>query len=96
MANPTMTKAELIARVAAESGASKVDTSKAVNALCVVIRQAVSEGISVQLPRVCKIKTVERAARQVRNPRTGETSMKEADIAVRVVVSKSLKDAAKS
>lgn len=67
-----MNKTELIAAVA-EKGFSKKDAEKAVAAVFGSIEDALKAGDKVQLIGFGTFEVRERAAKQGRNPRTGET-----------------------
>ena len=69
-----MNKTELIAAVA-EKGFSKKDAEKAVAAVFGSIEEALKAGDKVQLIGFGTFEVRERAAKQGRNPRTGETMM---------------------
>ena len=66
-----MNKGELI-RAVAEKGLTKKDADKAVSAVFDAIGDALAKGDSVQLLGFGTFATRERAAREGRNPRTGE------------------------
>ena len=72
-----MNKTELVAAVA-EAGFSKKDAEKAVAAVFGSIETALKAGDKVQLIGFGTFEVRERAAKQGRNPRTGETMMFEA------------------
>lgn len=67
-----MNKSELITAVAASSGLSKTDATKAVDAVLDSITRTLSEGGDVSLVGFGTFKVKARAARMGRNPRTGE------------------------
>ena len=73
-----MNKADLIAKVAQETGLTKNNAEKAVNAIFGtqwtngIIIDAVASGDTVQLTGFGTFKSVHRAARVGRNPQTGE------------------------
>ena len=93
MATKAMTRAELASNVASEAGVSVKDANAAISALSAVITATVASGGAVTLPGIGKIESRERAARNVRNPQTGETIRKPADRAPRMVFAKALKTA---
>ena len=66
-----MTKAEFIEKFAAETGLSKKDAAKAVNAFFSVTAEALKKGDKVVFPGSFKAEVVERKARTGRNPLTG-------------------------
>ncbi len=67
-----MNKSELVSAVAA-NGLSKKDAEIAVNAVFGAISDALAKGDAVQLIGFGTFSVKERAAREGRNPRTGET-----------------------
>ena len=68
-----MNKTELVNAVALKGGFKKADAEKAVNAVFASIKEAVAEGEKVQLIGFGTFEAKERAARECRNPKTGET-----------------------
>lgn len=66
-----MNKNELIAKIA-EAGLSKKDAGTALDAAIAAISDALAKGESVQLIGFGSFSVKERAAREGRNPRTGE------------------------
>ncbi|MDR5615037.1 HU family DNA-binding protein [Arsenophonus sp.] len=68
-----MNKTELISKVTAKSGLSKKDAEKAVNAFIETVTEALKSGNDVQLIRFGSFQVKQRAAREGRNPQTGET-----------------------
>lgn len=67
-----MNKTELISAVAEKTGASKKDAEKVVNATFDVITEALSKGDKVALIGFGNFEVRERAAREGKNPQTGE------------------------
>ncbi len=67
-----MNKTKLIAKIAAESGLSKKDSEKALNASLNAITDALNAGDKVQLVGFGIFDVKERAARIGRNPKTKE------------------------
>lgn len=67
-----MNKTELIAKVAEKSDFTKKDTAIVVDALCDVIKETVVTGDKVGIVGFGVFETSERAAREGRNPQTGE------------------------
>ena len=67
-----MKKTELIAAVAEQSGLSKKDAEKALNATSDTIIKAVAEGDKIQLTGFGTFEQRQRNARTGINPRTGE------------------------
>ena len=68
-----MTKAELIAKVAADAGIEKKNADKAVNAALEAITAALVNGEKVSLIGFGTFGVSERAERTGRNPRSGDT-----------------------
>lgn len=67
-----MNKTDLIAAVAAEAAISKKDAAAAVDATFAAITAALKKGEKVQLIGFGTFETRARAARQGKNPKTGE------------------------
>ena len=67
-----MNKNDLVVTVANSSGLSKVDASKAVDAVFDAIITAMKTGDEVRLVGFGTFNVTERAASEGRNPRTGE------------------------
>jgi DNA-binding protein HU-beta len=67
-----MNKSELIDAIANESGLTKVDATKALDAAINAITGAVAGGDSVALIGFGTFKASARAAREGKNPKTGE------------------------
>ncbi|MBE7067500.1 MAG: HU family DNA-binding protein [Ruminococcaceae bacterium] len=67
-----MNKTELIAKVAENAGISKKSATAAVNATFDAITEAIAAGDKVQLAGFGTFETRERAARDGKNPLTGE------------------------
>jgi DNA-binding protein HU-beta len=68
-----MNKTELISKVAAKSGLSKKDAENAVNAFIETVTESLKSGNDVQLIGFGNFQVKQRAARDGRNPKTGET-----------------------
>lgn len=68
-----MNKTELVNAVALACDFSKKDADKAVDAVIASIKGALAEGDKVQLIGFGTFEVRERAAKEGRNPRTGET-----------------------
>jgi DNA-binding protein HU-beta len=71
-------KQDLIKIVANETGLSEAQAGKAVNAFLMAIHDHLARNVEVQISGFGSFKVVERAAREGRNPRTGETMTIEA------------------
>ncbi|MCR5007736.1 MAG: HU family DNA-binding protein [Oribacterium sp.] len=87
-----MNRVELVAEVAKKADLSKKDAEAAVKSVFDAIADALAEGDKVQLIGFGTFDVAERAAREGRNPRTGETMKIEASKAPRFKAGKALKD----
>ena len=67
-----MNKSELIGAVAASAGLTKTDAGRAIDATTAAIITALKKGEAVTLVGFGTFKLTHRAARNGRNPRTGE------------------------
>ena len=88
-----MNKGELIDVVADDAGLSKADATRAVDAVITAITKALKKGDQVALVGFGTFAVKERAARQGRNPRTGETIQIAASHVPGFKAGKALKDA---
>jgi DNA-binding protein HU-beta len=88
-----MNKGDLIDAVAAASGLSKAESTKAVDAVVNSITAALKRGDQVSLVGFGTFAVKHRAARSGRNPRTGETIQIGASNAPGFKAGKALKDA---
>ena len=88
-----MNKNELVTAMAEKSGLAKKDAEAVLNACTTVITDALKSGDSVQLIGFGTFEVRERAARQGRNPHTGETIEIAAAKAPAFKPGKALKDA---
>jgi DNA-binding protein HU-beta len=86
-------KAELIAAVAEESGHTKADAERAVNAVIAVIKQTLKKGDDVRVVGFGTFSVAKRAATTGRNPRTGEPIQIPASKQPKFKAGKELKDA---
>lgn len=87
-----MNKTELIAAMAEESGLTKVDTEKALNAFVHQVEAALKAGEKIHLTGFGSFEVKERAERTGRNPRTGEEVVIAASKAPVFKAGKSLKN----
>lgn len=87
-----MNKAELVAAVAERTELSKKDAEKAIKAVTDVISEELVKGEKVQLVGFGTFKVTERAAREGRNPKTGEPMQIEASKSPKFEAGKALKD----
>lgn len=90
-----MKKNDLIASVAAATGLSKKDADAAVNAVFSVIEGEVAKGEKVTVTGFGTFERRTRAAREGRNPRTGETIQIPAQQTPAFKAGKAFKDAVK-
>ena len=90
-----MTKAELIAGMASESGLTKTDAEKALNAFLSQVEQALKQGEKVQLVGFGSFEVKERAERIGRNSKTKEAIVIPAGRAPVFKAGTALKDAIK-
>ena len=88
-----MNKAELVAKMAEKSGMTKKDTEVALNSFMASVEEALVAGEKVQLVGFGTFETRERAAREGRNPQTGETMEIKASKTPKFKAGKALKDA---
>ena len=88
-----MNKNDLITAMAGKSGMSKKDTEKVLRAFEDVVVEELVKGGKVQLVGFGTFDVAERAAREGRNPQTGEVMPIPASKAPRFKVGKALKDA---
>ena len=87
-----MNKAELIAAVAENAELTKKDAEKAVKAFIEVVTDELKKGEKVQLVGCGTFEVSERAAREGRNPQTGETMEIKASKTPKFKAGKALKD----
>lgn len=88
-----MNKTELIAAVAEKTDLSKKDADAAVSAVLGAITDALKAGEKIQLVGFGTFEVRNRAAKQGRNPRTGETMTVPASKVPAFKAGKALKDA---
>ena len=88
-----MKKVELVEAVAAAAELTKTDATKAIDATFEAITEALVKGDKVPLVGFGTFGVSERAAREGRNPRTGETVKIDARKAVTFKAGTALKDA---
>jgi len=87
-----MNKADLIDAISSQSGNSKADAAKSLEAALDAISKSLSEGNSVSLLGFGKFSVARRNARTGRNPQTGAEIQIPARNAVKFSVAKALKD----
>ena len=67
-----MTKAELVTSIAEKTGLTKKDSEKALAAFVDTVTETLAKGDSIQLVGFGTFEVRERAAREGKNPQTGE------------------------
>ena len=88
-----MNKADFVAQVADAAELSKADSARAVDAFIEVIKKALKKGDDVTLVGFGTFSVRKRAARQGRNPQTGDTIKIKASKNPAFKAGKALKDA---
>ena len=88
-----MTKIELVAAMAEKAGLTKKDAEAALKAFTDVVADELKKGEKVALVGFGTFEVSERAAREGRNPQTGETIQIAASKAPKFKAGKALKDA---
>ena len=88
-----MNRTELIAAVAEAADLSKKDAEKALKAFTDVVEKELKAGSKVQIVGFGTFEVSERAAREGRNPQTGETMTIEASRSPKFKAGKAFKDA---
>lgn len=87
-----MNKTELIAAMAEQAGISKKDAEKALKAFTDVVTEELKKGGKIQLVGFGTFEVSERAAREGRNPQTGEAMAIAASRTPKFKAGKALKD----
>ena len=87
-----MTKAELVSRLANRTGLKKVDVDKVISAFLEEAKKILKEEGKLTLTGFGTFRVVERAAREGRNPQTGELIKIPATKVVRFKPGKDLKN----
>ena len=87
-----MNKTELVAAMAKETNLSKKDVEAALKAFIDVVTDELKNGEKIQLVGFGTFEVRERAAREGRNPQTGETMKIAASKAPKFKAGKALKD----
>lgn len=67
-----MTKAELVSKMAEKAGISKANAEKALKGFMEAVQEALAKGDKIALVGFGTFSVSERAAREGRNPKTGE------------------------
>ena len=87
-----MNKTELVAAIAEKTELSKKDSEKALKAFIDVVTEELAKGEKIQLVGFGTFEVSERAAREGRNPQTGETMKIAASKSPKFKAGKALKD----
>lgn len=87
-----MNKTELVAAIAEKAELSKKDAEKALKAFTETVAEQLKNGDKIQLVGFGTFEVSERAAREGRNPQTGETMKIAASKAPKFKAGKALKD----
>ena len=87
-----MNKKELITSIAEKSELTKKDSELFLKAFVDSVVEALENGEKVQITGFGTFETVERSARDYRNPKTGEVVKKEATIAPKLKFAKDVKE----
>ena len=88
-----MKKAELVEAVAAKAGLTKADADRAIKAVFEEIQGVLVKGEKITVPGFGTFSTGKRAAREGRNPQTGETVKIKASVYAKFKAASALKDA---
>ncbi len=87
-----MNKTELVAAMSEQTGLSKKDAEAALKAFTDVVAAELQKGEKIQLVGFGTFEVSQRAAREGRNPQSGETMSIPASIAPKFKAGKALKD----
>lgn len=87
-----MNKTELVAAMADQAALSKKDAEKALKAFIEVVTEELKKGEKIQLVGFGTFEVAQRAAREGRNPLTGEKMQIKASKAPKFKAGKALKD----
>jgi DNA-binding protein HU-beta len=88
-----MTKTEFVAKVAEKTGQKKAEAEKSVSAFLETVAEGLRAGEKISFTGFGSFEVTERAAREARNPQTGEKMQIKASKAPKFKPSKVLKDA---
>ena len=88
-----MNKTEMIKAIAERTELTKIDSAKVLEAFQDIVKETISAGEKIQLVGFGTFETVERAGREGRNPRTGESMYIEKSISPKFKPSNALKEA---
>ncbi len=90
-----MTKGALVAAIADKTGSSKKDAEAMIDAFVDIVTTQLQKGGKVTITGFGAFKTSSRAAREGRNPKTGQTITIPATTVPKFTAGKALKDAVK-
>ncbi|MDD3187620.1 MAG: HU family DNA-binding protein [Bacilli bacterium] len=88
-----MNKTDLVSYIAEETGLTKVDSAKALEAMMSGVIKGLKKEKKVTLTGFCTFTAVKKAAKEGRNPRTGETVKIPARVAATIKAGSKLKEA---
>ncbi|HEY0709599.1 HU family DNA-binding protein [Agromyces aurantiacus] len=95
MADKSLNKSELVAKIAAATNQSQSTVDSVLNGFFDTLADSVGSGTKVSIPGWLAVERTHRAARTGRNPQTGETIQIAAGNSVKVTAGSKLKAAAK-
>ena len=95
MADKSLNKTELVAKIAASTGQSQATVDSVLGGLFDALSEAVGSDTKVSIPGWLAVERTSRAARTGRNPQTGATIQIPAGHSVKVSAGSKLKAAAK-
>lgn len=87
-----MNKKELVEKLAADTNMNKAEAGRAVDSIFGTISEALTNGDKVAFPGFGTLEVRDRAAKQGRNPQTGETIQVPARKTIAFKAGKTLKD----
>ena len=95
MADKSLNKTELVAKIAASTGQSQATVDTVLGGLFDALAESVGSGTKVSIPGWISVERTYRAGRSGRNPQTGATIDIPAGYSVKVSAGSKLKAAAK-
>ena len=95
MADKSLNKTELVAKIAASTGQSQATVDAVLGGLFDTLAESVGSGTKVSIPGWLAVERTHRAARTGRNPQTGATIDIPAGYSVKISAGSKLKAAAK-
>jgi DNA-binding protein HU-beta len=90
-----MTKSELVAKMSEDAGITRSNAEKALNSFMAAVSEALADGDKITLVGFGTFEVADRAQREGRNPRTGETIVIPSGKVVKFKPGSKLKDAVK-